>query len=83
MFNPFRTTKWIQKPTKKEIENKKEETKENSPAFDSTRGEADHATSQELKRYAPEQSIFVDEEASRESRTHVDALVQKIRKHRS
>jgi tRNA dimethylallyltransferase len=62
---------------------KKEETKENSPAFDSTRGEADHATSQELKRYAPEQSIFVDEEASRESRTHVDALVQKIRKHRS
>ena len=51
----------------------------NNPAFDQTRGEADHATSQELKRYVPKQVIFVDEHASFETRKAVDALVRKIR----
>jgi hypothetical protein len=41
---------------------------------DSSRGATDHETAQELKRYAPRQTVFVDPAASRRTRREVDAL---------
>jgi len=45
---------------------------------DSSRGATDHETAQELKRYAPRQTVFVDPAASRRTRREVDALAEKI-----
>jgi tRNA dimethylallyltransferase len=50
-----------------------------SSVLDPLRGETDHETARELKRYRPAQTIFVDAQASRQTRSEVDSLAEKIR----